>query len=40
MCIILMADSITGTIGTAAINKDYTDAAYMDGDNEAAEVDG
>jgi hypothetical protein len=28
----------TGTIGTSAINKDYIDVAYMDGDNEAKET--
>lgn len=35
-----MAESITGTVGTAAINKDYIDAAYIDEDGEAVDVSG
>lgn len=35
-----MADSITGGLGTAVIRTDYIDAAYIDKDGEAVEVDG
>lgn len=35
-----MAEAISGTVGTAAVDKDYIDAAYIDKDNKAKEVSG
>ena len=33
-----MAESISGTVGTAAVNKDYIDAEYMGDDGVAVDT--